>query len=532
MAVEPVRKEELTYPFRLTPYRHQLDYFTKHKHEQAFAIYAEMGLGKSFMLIANAAWLYDNGHIDGVLIVAPKGLYLNWVDKELPTHMPEHIQTIVAAWSASPRKEEREAMARLDASKADDGFRWLVMNVEAFSTPRGVEYAKQFLLRNRALIAVDESTTISNPTAKRTKALLGLARYCKYRRILSGEPAANSPLKLYSQFGFLSPSLLGYGSYFAFRNHFAQMGEIKVAGNRTVKVVQGYKNVEELQQKIKPHAFIVKKADCLDLPPKIYVTREVEMGAKQRKAYEMMRQQAVVFLSEIAERNPDRPLFTLDDEPDFSQITGASLDTPEVTFDESAKNVMTTNIVITQILRLHQIACGFMSMDDKKTIIDFDESNDRLNQTLEVLETCGTKAIIWATYRHNIEQITKAVAEAFGPASVLSYYGDTKMEDRRKAVLAIQDPSSKVRYLVGNQQTAGFGLTLTEATTQVYYANSYNAELRGQAEDRSHRIGTKMSVTYVDLVARETVDEVIIKALRQKKSLSQLVTPSNWRSFL
>ena len=144
------------------------------------------------------------------------------------------------------------------------------MNVEAFSTQKGVEFASKFLLSHRTYMAVDESTTIKNPGAKRTKSIITLSRMAKYRRILTGSPVTKSPLDLYKQCEFLDPYLLYHSSYYTFRSRYATMRSANFNG-RSVQIVVGYKNLAELSEKLKPFSYRVLKDDCLDLPPKTYM---------------------------------------------------------------------------------------------------------------------------------------------------------------------------------------------------------------------------------------------------------------------
>jgi SNF2 family DNA or RNA helicase len=185
-------------------------------------------------------------------------------------------------------------------------------------------------------------------------------------------------------------------------------------------------------------------------------------------------------------------------------------------------------IVLTKLLRLHQLVCGSLTTDDGEVIPV--ESN-RMKALMEVLDEASGKVIIWANYRFDIKAIEAQLQEEYGKKSVVSYYGDTSNEDRQEAVRRFQtDPDC--RFFVGNPQTGGFGITLTAATTVVYYSNSYNLEHRLQSEDRAHRIGQKNAVTYVDLICRKSVDEKIVKALRDKKQLSAQVLGDAWKEWL
>ena len=202
----------MKYKFKTKPYEHQLLALSKSWNKREYAYFMEMGTGKSKVLIDNIAILYDKGGINGAIIVAPKGVYRNWSEKEIPAHMPEHVLKHVAVWNPSPTKAQKKELVKLFESSQD--LKILVINVEAFSTKKGVAFVEKFILAHNALIAVDESTTIKNPKAQRTKSLLKLAINTKYRRILTGFPVTQSPLDLYSQCSFLSKQLLGFDSYY------------------------------------------------------------------------------------------------------------------------------------------------------------------------------------------------------------------------------------------------------------------------------------------------------------------------------
>ena len=196
----------MNYKFKTKPYKHQLLALTKSWNKREYAYFMEMGTGKSKVLIDNIAMLYDKGGINAAIIVAPKGVYRNWSEKEIPAHMPEHIEKHIGVWTPAPTLKQKKELMKLFEVGHD--LKILIINVEAFSTKKGVAFVERFILGHQALIAVDESTTIKNPKAQRTKNLLKLASNTKYRRILTGFPVTQSPLDLYSQSSFLSPQLL------------------------------------------------------------------------------------------------------------------------------------------------------------------------------------------------------------------------------------------------------------------------------------------------------------------------------------
>jgi SNF2 family DNA or RNA helicase len=192
-----------------------------------------------------------------------------------------------------------------------------------------------------------------------------------------------------------------------------------------------------------------------------------------------------------------------------------------------ALEIVSTPLVITKILRLHQIVCGNLKDDNGK---EHSISSNRVNTLLEILEETDESIIIWCNYIADITKISEALIKQFGADSMVLYYGSVKSDDRVDAVNKFQ--SGKARFFVGQSRTGGFGLTLTKATTVIYFSNNYDLEVRMQSEDRAHRIGQEVSVTYIDLVAPNTIDEKIIKTLKAKRSLSMKVMGDSWKDWI
>jgi SNF2 family DNA or RNA helicase len=278
------------YRFKTKPYEHQLVALEKSWDKEEYAYFMEMGTGKSKVLIDNIAILYDKGKINAALIIAPKGVYRNWLSSEIPTHMPSHIQYKSVLWTALTSKTKDKEYQSL--FETDYNLHIFIMNVEALSTTKGLTFVRKFLSCHNTLIAVDESTTIKTPSAKRTKSILKLSELAKYRRILTGSPITKSPLDLYTQCGFLNEDLLGFSSYYAFRSRYAHMIERNFGGRR-VQIVKSYQRLDELSKLIEPFSYRVLKEDCLDLPSKIYIRREVELTEEQTKLYATMKQMAL-----------------------------------------------------------------------------------------------------------------------------------------------------------------------------------------------------------------------------------------------
>ena len=476
----------MKYKFKTKPYAHQLTALENSWHKEEFAYFMEMGTGKTKVLIDNLAMLYDKGKVDGALIIAPKGVVGTWYNQELPTHLADHIENVTVLWQANINKKQQEKLDQL--FKTGHELHILVMNVEALSTDKGKLFAAKFLRSHKSMLAIDESTTIKNPKAKRTKNILSLGDICKYRRIMTGSPVTRNPLDLYSQCEFLNPRLLQFTSYYAFRNRYAEMKTIHVHG-RSINVVHKFQNLKELSETLKPFSYRVLKQDCLDLPEKVYIKREISLSSEQKKLYEQMKKQAIAVLN-------------------GKQVTSVT--------------------VLTQLMRLQQITCGHFTADDGSIQ---PVKNNRLAELLDVLEEVEGKVIIWGHYQEDVKNIVNILTEKYGPGSVVSYYGLTPQEERQKNIKRFQ-ANNGVRFLVGTPQTGGYGITLTEANTVIYYSNGYDLEKRMQSEDRAHRIGQKKTVTYVDIIAQDTVDEKIVKSLRKKINIASEVMGEELRNWI
>ncbi len=477
----------MNYKFKTKPYEHQITALEKSWDKEEYGYFMEMGTGKSKVLVDNIAMLYDKGKINAALIIAPKGVYRNWFSGEIPNHLPSHIDHKTVIWTATTSKAKDKEYQQL--FKIDYDLHILIMNVEAFSTKKGLEFATKFLNCHNTIMAIDESTTIKTPTAKRTKAILTLGKLAKYRRILTGSPVTKSPLDLYTQCNFLHEELLGFNSYYTFRNRYATMIDRNFGGRR-VQIVGGYKRLDELSDSLKKFSYRVLKEDCLDLPEKVYIQREVELSDEQRQIYSTMKSAAL------------------------AQLKGKMATAPHV---------------LTQLMRLHQITCGHLKNDDD-TITEI--KNNRMVELLDVLEEVEGKVIIWANYVYDIKQIVKAISKKFGEDSIVQYYGAIPADVRQKNIENFQDPKSDARFFIGNPQTGGYGITLTAANNVIYYSNGYDLEKRLQSEDRAHRIGQQKSVTYVDFITPKTVDEKIVKALRKKMNIATEIMGEDLREWI
>ena len=479
----------MDYEFKTKPFKHQEDAIKESWFKEFYALFMEMGTGKSKVAIDNIGMLHERGFVDSALIIAPKGVYDNWVKGEIPTHLPDRIQRDVLRWEP---KRTKGFAKRLENFIMEDfiGVKIFVMNIEALSTPRGANTAGRFLVQNpNNIVIIDESTTIKNRKAARTKNLQVLHKYAKYRRILTGSPITKSPMDLFSQCSFLAEKALGYNSYFAFQNRYAIVRQQKM-GQRSFQEIVGYRRLDELNEKLTQFSKRVLKSECLDLPDKLYTKRYVPLTDEQKRLYDQMKDMALAMLEN--------------------------------------GELATTTSVLTQIMRLQQISCGHFTPDVGETRSL--ESN-RIEELLNITEELQGKCIIWASYTHDIQRIYSALRDCFGPEAVALYFGDTAQDMRQDTVDRFQDPKDPLRFFVGQPRTGGFGITLTAAMTVIYFSNSYDLEIRLQSEDRAHRIGQNNPVTYIDLVSPDTLDEKILTALKSKVNLAETVLGEETRQW-
>jgi hypothetical protein len=497
----------MTYESPNKPMRHQttglLRAFNKPRSPSTANVFAwlmEMGTGKTYVNLVEWQAMVEAGEMDTLVVVAPAGSYRNWyLDKseEQPSELKAHLdpallkQMVVAGWAAgggtAENKRQLERVKRAPKGKP----RALFVNVEALSyrTSQAAEVIRA-VAGPRTMMTVDESTTIKSPDAMRAEMCVALGRLMGARRIMSGLVAPNSPLDLFMQFSFLDWRILGHEKWSNFQARYAIIVKQQFPGARwPTNVVKGYRNVDELQERIKPYSYRVLKEDCLDLQPKVYQPREVELTKEQKRIYNEVKEFATSQLSEDSH--------------------------------------VTATAVIVQLIRMHQVVCGHV-VDEEGKIHDV-ESN-RIDAVLEVLGEHRGKAIIWCTYHRELQKIVAALEKEFGVGCTAQFHGGnlrTRGEDEQRF---LGDPDCL--FMVATQSAGGRGNTWVNADLAIYAANSYNLEMRQQSEDRNHRKGQNKSVTYVDLIARGTVEEKIVRALRQKIDLATLITGENYREWL
>lgn len=513
----PVQAED--YVWKTDPYQHQRDIFLKSRDCIAYALLMGMGTGKSKIVIDTAAYNFYHGRINCLVIVAPKGVHRNWISREIPAHMPEWTNYRAAVWSSTMRVKEKRAVDHV-LEPGFEGLRIIAINLEGFTngtTCRPAKLLRPVLNALNVMMVIDESSKIKTPGAKRTRAMHTLSKYTVCRRVLTGTPVTNSPFDIFAQFKFLDPGIIGFDNFVSFKKYFGEwqkeVRHFNLPGGekreQEYEQLIEYKNMDLLTELIKPHSSRITKEECLDLPEKIYQVRYVELSEDQRKVYNRLIHDSVI--------------------------------------EMDGQNVPVAN-VLTRLLRLQQIIGGFVPEEEYGVAQPIGTSNPRIQATLDVIEETDGKVIIWSRFRPEIEAIENALRKEYGKTSTVSYHGGVDDDDREEAQTLFQgerpivDPDTlqvirvdpvpeeeQARFFVGNQRAGGFGLTLTAATTVIYFSNSFSLEDRLQSEDRAHRIGQYHAVNYVDLECRGTVDTKINLALQKKMNLADMITEDSQR---
>lgn len=469
--------------------KHQLDYLEKSKGHTNFAIFAEMGLGKSVMLLADAERAYNDLDIDCLFILAPKGVYRNWSSKEIPLHLS--IPHDIFIWSAS-LTENQQAQLYREVFRANYRLKVILLNIESLISKRAFKFSEKVLTTLRVMLAIDESTVIKNPQSKRTDAAFDLSELAKMRRILTGSPITKSPYDMYAQAKFLDEKLLGFSSFLNFRHYYAIIEKgysnamvmrwnpetrKKEMQRASYEKIVGFKNLDQLNERIQPWSYRCLKKDCLDLPDKVYVTRDVELTPEQKKAYNEMKHMWIV---------------------------------------EVEQGSITATIALTKSMKLHQILCGHVKNDDGQTI---HIKSNRVEELMTLLsEVQDQKIIIFCNFRQDAANVKVALTEVYGSNSIVEFHGGVSDNNREIAKQRIQqDPTC--HFLIGSK-SAVRGLTLTACTLIVFFSYDFDRESWTQAEDRVHRIGMT-KCTIVHLKVPDSIDEKILLSHRTKGEIAE-----------
>lgn len=485
------------------PFDHQAKELKKHGLDTVRAIHWEQGTGKTWLALATAERLFAEGKIDALFILAPPGLHTNWITYEIPDHLGiEHTSIAFQTKKSKTKKHQRACDAILNNDA--QSFPILAMSYPGIKTAGGKKLAKAFLKKHRCLYVADESNRIKTPSAKITRTVLASADYAEFKRTLCGTPITNTPFDIYTQFRFLdkrfwSNTPYGLGSYQCFKTFFGiWIKGYNAKNDREFDQCVGYKNLPILSELVKEMSSRVLKEDVLDLPEKLYSYAGFEMTSKQWKLYKELEDE---FMCELE--------------------NGEMLFTP---------------LAITRLLRLQQVACGYLPSGDENECVLIDAKNPRLKMLDEITQDLSHKAIIWARFIKDIDLICEMLngrASKTGRGWAVRWDGtvneDAREEHKRKFKTESVD---KCQFIVATPDSMGEGHTFNEALTTIYYSNSFKMKERIQSEDRNHRAGQNNHVNYIDLVADNTKDVHIIDALRKKFDNASTVIDGKIRKWL
>jgi SNF2 family DNA or RNA helicase len=450
------------------PYLHQSEALEVAFDKPNFAYFLEQGTGKSKIVVDEIVNLIERKKITLAVIVAPNLVHINWVE-QFETHGPPNYKKweIQVFKSGVPLVTQEAETRRIINSGKVLVF---LINVEAFSYQKAPDYLLRLLRsRHQSYICIDESHKIKSPGARRTKQLVSLGRMAMYRRIATGTEAAEGIEDIFSQFNFLRRGLCGHNTMASFKAMHCIMGGFES------RQILGYRYQQILADTIAPFIYAKRKHECLDLPDKVYVTHHIEMTGEQKVLYDRLRDDLMLLFED------------------------------EATIDAT--------LAITRIMRLQQILCGHLTVEkdghDEHRLV----KSTRANFVAELVDEHYGKSIVFTRFVRDVELVKNAL-DGLG-IMCIPITGSISPGSRME-LINMWRKQREYRALVMTIATGGTGLTLNEANNVIYYSNDWSSTNRIQSEDRCHRIGQTSKVTYHDIVVKKSVDEVILRALKNK----------------
>lgn len=468
-----------------------------------FALFWEQGAAKTRPVIENAALLFDEGEINALLIVAPRGADRNWANEEIPKWMPKHILSKARIMNyrggkAGTKWHQRDLL-ELYVHK---GMAILTIQYASFGTARAKNAIWKFLRKRKVFYVLDESSGIKTPSAKRSISIQASGRYAPFKRIMDGTPVAEGPFDIYMPVKFLDEKFWkqhGIWNFGAFKQRF---GRWMMRADAAKPVSEGglgwdpgydklieYQNLDELHGMLKEIGTRYLKEEVFDLPPKLYGKLEYEITDYQRSLYDELKENYII----------------------------------------QFKNgrTVTADLAIVRLLRFQQLIGGYLPCDDEEPaeLLNMKgEKNPRLDCLVQNADPLGTQALVWCRFIKDIDLIVDALGKRAVP-----YYGKLNDDELERNKIAFQKGDKQ--FFVGNLQMSS-ALTLHMAHTVFFYSNSFKLRERLQAEDRAHRAGLDHSVDYRDICAADTVDWHLIEALRNKLDISRIITGDKLKEWI
>lgn len=476
----------MSYKYKTKPFDHQHKEFTEHGYDPARGNWWEQGCGKSKPIIDTVAHLYEEKHANGLCVIAPNGVHRNWVSDEMEAHCPDRVMERVRyhVWYSTDTKKHARSF---EGTLKHDGLAMLVMSYNAVWTNRGRDAWRAFLKERECVYVLDESHRVKNPGSKWSKRILGSKTVAPFKRCLTGTPVANKPFDIYNPLRFLDPDVwkkYGIEDFQGFKVFFGVWETLYTREKKAYPNCMCYKNLDILTHEINRLGTRLLKDDVLDLPPKVYSKRYVEITPKQRALYNQLKEELAV---------------------------------------ESAQGELTALLAIVRLLRFQQIVCGYLpASDDDPELVAIPGGNPRLDLLHETCEDLPHQCIIWARFQEDHRLISQ---HPFFRNKCVMVNGTVTGPPRDAAVDRFK--AGEKQFLVTSPAALGTGYTFNMAKTVIYYSNSFSLTDRLQSEDRPHRIGQEDKVHYIDFVSPNTVDVQIVSSMRKKRRISQIVTGDN-----
>lgn len=489
-----------SYQYKRLPREHQRRALLMSWDKPYFALLMEQRTGKTKVAIDNAAYLWKAKRLRTLIIITLNGVHRNWIENEVPEDLPDWVPRETFFTRSAFTKQHR---AQFDKTvNLKDGLRIFSFNVEGLSRD-GIArelFEQAMACSGPKMVAIDESSDcIKTYDAKRTKYILKATESAEFKRILTGtQTPEGRPDELFPQYLFLNENILGYDTITSFRNRYCIVVSMPVelpSGQKYERdqVMPGCKNLDELKAAIEGVSFRVRRAECMDLPAKIYKRWPVELGKEQKRLYKELEKE---FITEFSGRT------------------------------------LTAALAMTRAIRFRQIIQGWFPMDEpelmdgetwRKVIPIYEDplKNPKMIALLDALRTHEGKCLIWASFRPDLDLIQKVLAPYSNKA--VSYHGGISSEEKAENYKRFrEDP--KCLWFIANPASAGRGLTMSVATQHIYYGNSLRLIDRTQSEDRAEGDESRRGGTLViDIEAVGSYDSKIIRQLRNKKDMADLI---------
>lgn len=479
-------------PWQRDPWKHQEQEWDLYRDHDARALLWQMRTGKTRSTIDVAFHrAFERGDVDGLLVLAPNGVHVNWLRRQLPQHAWIDRPWMGHAWQASTRNEPESMQGERDLLAYRDGLPVLAVNSESLVHDAAAKLISKFLKGRRVMLVVDESHNFRTPGSRRTKRVRALAKYCPVKRILTGTSVDNSPLAAYSQFEILQPGALGFNRFADFEGRYAQYETLKTRGGKSYEKLEGYRNLDELQARIAQWASVVLREDCEDMSGIINDERTVVLTDVQAAAYATLVKEFILELQE----------------GDVEALEPGA-----------------------RIIKLQQILSGFaIGTDGTVHELVPDDQNPRLVALVDEVTSATRKTIVWCKFHEDIKRVTRALRAA--GRNPVEYHGRITSQAQRQAAIDAFQEDPTVTDFVGQPAAGGAGLDLSAAELICWYSHTFDLIERNQADERASAVGGA-SVTIKDFVVPNTVDGYILGNLAEKRGIKEALTGRGLRDRL